>query len=66
MSGLRKPPDWAVAFGPEMPTLAHGDEVDVTVTVKPPDTFTGRQAINVNAFDDFGLAGGVTLYVEKA
>jgi hypothetical protein len=34
--------------------------------VTPPDTFHGRQPLNVNAFGAHGFAGGVTFYVESA
>ena len=30
----------------------------------PPSGFAGRQAFNVNGYNDLGLAGGVTLYVD--
>ncbi len=59
------PPGWSVAFEPQAPTLAPGDEIEVRVTVTPPEAFAGRQPVNVDAFDAIGLAGGVTLYVEK-
>jgi hypothetical protein len=60
------PAGWNIAFEPATPTLAPGDEMEIAVSVTPPDTFTGRQPVNVQAFDAFGPAGGVTLYVEKA
>jgi hypothetical protein len=58
------PPGWTVQLHPEEAVLAPGDDVDVQVLVTPAAGFTGRQAINVNAFDDVGPAGGVTLLVE--
>jgi hypothetical protein len=60
------PTGWTVAFDPQAPTVGPGDEIKVSVTVTPPDAFAGRQPVNVSAFDAFGLAGGVTFYVEKA
>jgi hypothetical protein len=59
------PPGWEIAFEPENPSLAPEQEITVTVIVTAPDSFHGRQAINVNAFHNLGLAGGVTLYVER-
>ncbi|WP_394893588.1 NEW3 domain-containing protein [Mesorhizobium sp. AaZ16] len=59
------PPGWSVAFEPQAPTLAPGDEIEVRVAVTPPEAFAGRQPVNVDAFDAIGLAGGVTFYVEK-
>lgn len=58
------PPGWAVNLSPEQVLLAPGEETTVTVDVTSPDTFVGRQAINVNAFAGDWMAGGVTLFVE--
>jgi hypothetical protein len=60
------PEGWSVTFAPAEPTLRPGDETAVTVDVTPPDTFHGRQPINVHAFHEGVLAGGVTLYAERA
>jgi len=60
------PEGWTVAITPERPTLAPDDEITVTVVAAPPDGFSGRQAFNVNAFHEFGLAGGITLQVVAA
>ncbi len=60
------PEGWIVeiAGGPEL-TLAPGEQIDISVKITAKDGFTGTQAINVNALDDAGLAGGVTLYVHS-
>lgn len=60
------PDGWAVVLDPSEPRLAPDAEITVRVTVTPPDTFRGRQPLNVNAFDERGFVGGVTLYVERA
>lgn len=60
------PPDWSVSFDPATPALAPGDEIDVAVTIEPPDSFHGRQNINVHAYAGALLAGGVTLTVERS
>lgn len=60
------PEGWKIEFDPSEPTLAPKDEIEVKVTITPPDSFTGRQPVNVNAFDAFGFVGGVTFQVEKA
>lgn len=62
MQGL--PGGWQVSFAPPAPVLAPEEEIEVVVTVTPPDGFRGRQPINVHAFTALGLAGGVTLSVE--
>lgn len=59
------PLGWGIQMIPELPDLAGGEEIDVEVIITPPAGFTGRQAINVHAFDSHGPIGGVTLYVEK-
>lgn len=59
------PPGWRVAFEPAAPTLAPGDETTIRVLITPPDSFHGRQPVNVHAFHSAGLAGGVTLTVER-
>jgi hypothetical protein len=60
------PLGWSVDFSPSEPSLRPGDETTVTVDVTPPDSFHGRQPVNVHAFHASGLAGGVTVYVERA
>lgn len=56
-------PGWIIKLNPTEIALAPGEETFVTVDVTAPDSFKGKQAINVNAFADDQLAGGVTLYV---
>lgn len=59
------PPGWSVVLNPKSPTLDPHEEITVQVSITPPDAFTGRQPFNVNAFHSQGLAGGVTLFVER-
>jgi hypothetical protein len=58
------PADWRVVVQPAELRLDPGEQGNVTVDVTAPDGFSGRQAININAFDGAHLAGGVTVYVE--
>ena len=58
------PPGWTVMLDPATPLLAAGEEIEVRVTATPPTGFAGQQAINVHAFDAYGTAGGVTLYID--
>jgi hypothetical protein len=58
------PDGWSVVFSPATPVLEPGVEETIAVTVNAPADFVGGQAINVHAFSRYGLAGGVTLYVE--
>jgi hypothetical protein len=60
------PPGWRVAFTPPQPELGPGEDVPVHVAVTPPDEFRGRAPVNVHALHGDTLAGGLTLYVEKA
>ena len=59
------PPGWSVVLNPPSPTLDPNEEITVQVSITPPDAFAGRQPFNVNAFHSKGLAGGVTLFVER-
>jgi hypothetical protein len=60
------PPGWVVQLTPTEVTLGPQQETDVAVVVEPPAGFHGRQQFNVNAFDEVGFAGGVTIVVESA
>jgi hypothetical protein len=57
------PPGWIVDISPGSPTLTPDQSVTVQVTVTPPTGFKGSQPLNVHAFHENGLAGGVTLTV---
>jgi hypothetical protein len=57
------PAGWQVKIVPDSATLAPNQSIPIEVTVTPPSGFKGTQPINVNAFHDEGLAGGVTLTV---
>jgi hypothetical protein len=61
------PEGWQIVYTPnEIISLAAGEEQIVTVKVTAPDEFAGRQAINVNAFDDKDqFVGGVTFYAHS-
>lgn len=60
------PDGWSVDYEPAAPVLEPGTETNIRVNIHPPDSFSGRQAVNVNAFHARGLAGGVTLFVERS
>ena len=55
-----------VAFAPPAPTLVPGEQIDVTVTVTPPDSFTGDQPLNVHIFCGSTLIGGITSTLRRA
>ena len=59
-------PGWQLAYlnGQEF-TLEPGQQEPVRFKVTAFDGFTGRQVINVNAFDGSILVGGVTLYAHS-
>jgi hypothetical protein len=59
------PAGFDVQIDPQSPSLNAGESVVVSVKVDPPSGFIGRQPINVNAFHEQGLAGGVTLTCTK-
>jgi len=60
------PAGWSVTFapGPEF-VLAAGEQIEVTAVVTAPGAVPVPRPINVNAFADGTLAGGVTLYVHS-
>jgi hypothetical protein len=60
------PPNWSVVLspGPEL-VLRGGEQVDIVATVTVPVTLPAPRPINVNAFADGVLAGGVTLFVHS-
>ena len=60
------PDDWIVDIQPATVSLTPNDEIQVNVSIEPPDNFVGTKAINVNAYYQKNtFAGGVTLYVSK-
>ena len=59
------PTGFTATVNPLSPTLAPNETVEVKVLVTPPDSFAGRQRVNVNAFHQNSFAGGVTLEVTK-
>jgi hypothetical protein len=60
------PVGWQVKIDPEAPSLTPDQSATITVRATPPGGFIGEQKLNVNAFHDDGLAGGVTLTVVAA
>jgi hypothetical protein len=58
------PVGWQVLIQPREAHLAPNETVTITVDVTSPDGYSGRQAVNVGAFDGSDIVGGVTLYVE--
>jgi hypothetical protein len=60
------PDGWSISFSPPEPTLAPGDEIEVTAHIEPPDSFHGRLNLNVHTFSGAELVGGVTIGVERA
>jgi hypothetical protein len=58
------PVGWQVLIQPREAHLAPNETVSITVDVTSPDGYSGRQAVNIGAFDGSDIVGGVTLYVE--
>lgn len=59
------PAGWSLILSPERPVLEAEGEMQIKADITPPAGFRGLQPININAFDDSGFVGGITLYVEK-
>jgi hypothetical protein len=60
------PAGWAVVFSPTNPVLDPDEEITVTGTISPPDTFHGTLPVNVHAFSGAALIGGMTMIVNRA
>ncbi len=60
------PAGWTVQIEPEEITLGPDQHADVKAMLDPPSEFRGQQTFNINAFDETGLVGGVTIVVESA
>ncbi len=60
------PDGWRIDVVPSEPSVDADGSVPVHVQITPPAGFVGRKAFNVNGFNDLGLAGGVTLYVDAS
>jgi len=60
------PPGWQIVVDPQAPSLAPGQSTPIAVTATPPSGFSASQSLNVNAFHEYGLAGGVNLTVVAA
>ena len=60
------PAGWTIAFNPSLPVLNPGQEIDITATVNPDNSFHGTQPVNVHAFSGPELMGGVTILVQRA
>jgi hypothetical protein len=60
------PQNWSVTFSPGVElVLRGGEQVDIVAVVTVPETLPTPRPINVNAFADGVLTGGVTLYVHS-
>lgn len=60
------PAGWVVSFAPAAEfELGAGEQLEITATIHVPDLLPSPRPINVNAFADGVLAGGVTLYVHS-
>jgi hypothetical protein len=60
------PPSWSVDLSPAGEhSLGPGEEVQITAIVNVPEILTVPRPINIHAFADGILAGGVTLYVHS-
>jgi hypothetical protein len=60
------PPGWNVAFNPAEPVLEPDEQITINGVINPPDTFHGTLPLNVHAFSEAALAGGMTFIVNRA
>lgn len=59
------PAGWTVLVTPDSPALGPHSSTAIIASIDPPAGWSGRQPINVNAFDERGFVGGVTLTVTR-
>ena len=59
------PPGWAITFDPAAPVVPAGEEIPITATVAPPDTFHGAMPVNIHVFSGVKLMGGITVFVNR-
>jgi hypothetical protein len=59
------PAGWTIAFNPPAPVLTPGEQIEVQVTVTPPNSFHGEQPINIHTFSGSSLIGGVTISLQR-
>lgn len=60
------PAGWTVTLTPENPVLDADEEITVTGTIDPPDTFHGALPVNLHVFSGAALIGGMTMMVNRA
>ena len=60
------PAGWTIGIVPNAPDLQPGEEIDIGVTITPPNGFAGKMPFNINAKHGDTYAGGVTLVVATA
>ena len=60
------PSGWSVQIDPADNSLEAGEEKTIQASITPPDSFTGKQPINIHAFTEKNeLAGGITVYITR-
>jgi len=59
------PDGWSLDFAPATPTLDPDEQVTINGVIDPPASFHGTMPVNVHVFSDAGLAGGITLQVNR-
>jgi hypothetical protein len=64
-SQYQLPPSWTIVINPSTAALLPGNEITIAVSITPSDAWSGTQPVNINAYNEDGPAGGVTLVVEK-
>jgi hypothetical protein len=60
------PAGWSVQLSPAEPVLDPDEEITINGVIDPPDSFHGTLPVNIHAFSGAGLAGGMTIVVNRA
>jgi hypothetical protein len=59
------PDDWSLQLDPATPALDPDEEITINGVIDPPGSFHGTMPVNVHVFSEAGLAGGITLQVNR-
>lgn len=60
------PDDWSLELTPATVALEPDEEITINGVIDPPASFHGTKPVNIHMFSDAGLAGGITVLVNRA
>jgi hypothetical protein len=60
------PDDWSLSLTPDTAALDPGEEITINGVIDPPGSFHGTAPVNIHVFSEAGVAGGLTVLVNRA